>query len=199
MATFAELVADVKVMTNRPDLDADIKQAVKAATLKMHRLDYFPRDLVETGIQWTTPDYLQSLDYKTLFPLWRGFKYLRKYDATTTPGTAGKFFTFLSPEKVVDGYGIDRIDICYLAGASINIRSGTQDQYMLIGYYANPDVAESTYDSWIARDHPYAIEFEAKRQIFQNIGFQEQASQTAKDVDEQIALLKISEVTGIGY
>ena len=61
MATFAELVADVKILTNRPDLDAEIKLAVKAATLKAHHTDFYPKDLYGVAIQWTPVGFLQSL------------------------------------------------------------------------------------------------------------------------------------------
>ena len=52
MATFAELLADVYTLTNRSDLIAETKLAVKMATLKMHQRDYFYKDIRETGIQF---------------------------------------------------------------------------------------------------------------------------------------------------
>lgn len=193
MATFAELVADVKTLTNRPDLDAQIKVAVKAATLKAHGSDYFPKDLYEVGIEWTEPAYIQSLEYRTIIPRWRAFKYLRKY-ASSLPGD---FFSLLTPEETLDGYGINRDNVCYIAGEMLEIRSSTQDDNMLIGCYVHPIVDETTYSSWIALDQPFAIVYEAVRSIFRLTGFDEQAAQAKQEVAEQYMLLK-QNVVGYG-
>lgn len=196
MATFAELVADTYTLTNRPDLVGETALAVKAATLKMHHSDFYPKDLTETAIEWAVPDYYQSLEYRTLFPRWRAFKFLRKYDSAAS--SPGKFFTLLTPEQILDRYGIEKTDICYLAGEMMEIKSSTQDQYMLLSYYQQPVTSESGYDSWIALDHPFAIVYEAARMIFKQVGFDEQASQMNQIVAEQIAMLRASNILASG-
>ena len=197
MATFAELVADVKIMTNRPDLDAEIKLAVKAATLKAHHTDYYPKDLYETGIQWSPVAFTQSLTYRGLIPRYRAFKYLRKLDSTGLIG--GAFFTMITPEQSLDEYYIDRENVCYLAGEDLEIKSSTEDTYMILGCYIHPDITEATYNSWIAVDHPFCIEYEATSKIFKTIGFDEQAAMMNKEVTEQYMLLRNAEVLGQGY
>jgi hypothetical protein len=199
MATFAELLADTYTITNRPDMVNETKVAVKSATLKAHQIDFFPKDLFETGISWSPIGYTQSLDYRALNSRWRALKYLRKYDGSTSPGTPGIFFTVLTPEQVLDSYGIQKEDVCYLAGEMIEIRSSTQDQYMLIGAYLNPDISEATYSSWIALDHPYAIIFDATATIFKMIGFDEQSAQYRQMVAEQYQMIKISNIQAQGY
>lgn len=193
MATFAELVADVKILTNRPDLDSETKLAVKAATLKAHHTDFYPKDLYEVGIQWSPIAYQQSLDYRTLIPRWRAFKFLRKYNATP-----GDFIEILLPEQVVDGYGVDREDICYLAGEQLEIRSSTEDTYMLLSCYMHPIIEENTYSSWVALDHPYAIVYEATSKIFKMTGWDEQATQMQREVVEQFTLLRNSNILAQG-
>src|SRR3954471_21770445 len=103
MSTFAELVADVYTITNRSDLVTETELAVKSATLQLHRSDFFYKDLLETAIQYTTSDYLQAVDYRTLFPRYRALKYLRKFDGTSEG--VGMFFPILTPEEVLDSYG----------------------------------------------------------------------------------------------
>lgn len=186
MATFNEIVSDVYLITNRPDLVNETKLAVKVATLKAHQSDYFPKDLYEVGITWDPVDYFQSLDYRALVPRWRAFKYLRKY----SDGAPAAFINLLTPEETLDGYGVNKEDICYLAGEMLEIRSSTQDTYMLLGCYVNPIVEETNYSSWIALDHPYAIMFEAARNIFKSIGQDEKAAQIRQEVAEQYQILK---------
>ncbi len=193
MATFAELLADTYIITNRPDLVNETKLAVKAATLKAHQSDFYPKDLYEVGITWPTPDYIQSIEYRTLIPRWRAFKYLRKY-ADSTPGA---FIKLLTPEQTLDGYNINKENVCYLAGEMLEIRSSTQDDYMILSCYINPILDENSYSSWIALDHPYAIIYEAARSIFKQIGWDEQAQQIRQEVGEQYQILK-QEVTAYG-
>ena len=193
MATFSELVADVYVITNRPDLVAETKLAVRMATLKAHQSDFYPKDLYETGINWTDPDYIQSLDYRTLVPRWRAFKYLRKY----SNNVPGEFFSILTPEQTLDRYSINKDNICYIAGEMLEIRSSTADSYMILACYLNPITDENTFSSWIALDHPYAIVYEAARTIFKQIGWDEQAAQVRQEVGEQYQILK-QEVVGYG-
>src|SRR3990172_274536 len=192
MATFAELVADVKTLTNRPDLDAEIKLAVKAATLKAHQTDYYPQDIFETAIQWAPVAYQQSLDYRLLIPRWRSFKFLRKYTPGVSPAddVDGIFFTVIDPDRSLDSYGINKENVCYLAGEQIEIRSTTEDEYMILGCYIHPDITEATYASWIAVAHPFAIVYEATSKIFKTTGYDEQATQMNKEVVEQYTILR---------
>jgi hypothetical protein len=189
MATLTELIADVYVATNRPDLVADTLLAVKKATLKAHHSDFFPKDAFETGIQWATPAFLQSLEYRTLVPRWRAPKFLRKYDSTGD--TPGDFFTFLTPEQTLDSYSVQKEDICYVAGELIEIKSSTEDQYMLLGCYRHPDITEATFSSWIALDHPYLIVYEAAATVLKTIGKAEEATAMKQEVAEQYATLKM--------
>jgi hypothetical protein len=193
MATFSELVSDVYILTNRPDLVAETAMAVKAATLKAHQSDFYPKDIYEVGINWPTPEYIQSLDYRALVPRWRAFKYLRKY----TSGAPADFIKLLTPEQTLDRYSINKEDICYLAGEMLEIRSSTEDDYMILSCYVNPILDESTYTSWIALDHPYAIVYEAARTIFKTTGWDEQAAAIRQEVMEQYQILK-QEVTAYG-
>ena len=197
MATFAELVADVKVLTNRPDLDSEIKLAVKAATLKAHHTDYYPKDLFETAIQWSPVAYTQSLEYRSLIPRYRAFKFLRKLDSTGL--LPGVFFKVITPEESLDAYYVDKENVCYLAGEALEIKSSTEDEFMIFGCYLHPDITESTYNSWIALDHPYCIEYEATSKIFKQIGYDEQATMMNKEVMEQFMLLRNSEILAQGY
>jgi hypothetical protein len=186
MASFSSLLNDVYTITNRPDLIAETKLAVKQATLKMHHSDYYPKDIFETGLSWDPVSFTQSLAYKTLIPRWRTFKYLRKY-SDSLPGT---FFSLLSVEESLDRYMINRDNICYVAGDMLEIRSSTQDSYMLLGCYLHPDITEEGYTSWIADEHPFAIISDAAATVFKMIGFDEQAAYMKQNVTEQVALLR---------
>ena len=99
MASFNDLCNDVYTITNRADLVGETKLAVRAATLKLHQSDFYSRDLFETGIQFPTADYTQSFDPKTVVPLYRSLKYVRRYDNSGTGGAAN-FFDILTPNFI---------------------------------------------------------------------------------------------------
>lgn len=196
MATFTELCSDVYTLTARPDLVNETKLAVKAATLKAHQSDFYYKDLYETGVSFSAEDYTQVLEFRPLLPRFRATKYIRKTDSAGTPGD---FLNLITPALSLDRYGSQREDVFYAAGEVIQIKSSTLLQYILFGCYLNPDVAEATYSSWVALDHPYYIVYEAATTLFKTIGQDEAASVYTKLATEQLMMLKSSniEVEGV--
>lgn len=192
-ALLNDVIAEVYTITNRADLVSQTLAAVRAATLKLHQTDFYPKDIAETAIEFVTPSFIQSLSYMDLFPTWRKLNFLRKWDNSGT-GAPGEFFELLTPGEILDDYGVQKDDICYIGGPQLEIRSSTEDTYMLVSYWQNPVLTEAGYDSWIARDHKFAVANEAARKIFTSIGLQERAAEIKQEVAEQINLIKISNI-----
>ena len=166
--TLTELTQEVYNLTARPDLVAETSSAIKAATLKAHQSDYFYKDIFESGIAFTTADYVQNLDYRSLLPRWRALKYLRKFDFVNN--VPGKELDIILPDNIFTEYKVQKQDICYVAGAYVQMNSSTKEQYYLLGAYLNPDITTATYTSWVALDHPYCIVFDAAATVFKAIG-----------------------------
>lgn len=207
--TLTELIDAVYTLTNRPDLTAETQLAVQSATLKMHHTDFYYKDIAESQISLPYEAYLVQLDTKQ-FDRYRAFSYIRKFNPTGTDplsglvtGTPGDFIKILVPAQVLDEYGVDKTNIAYVAGSSINIRSSGLIQYLLAGWYRNPVITPvANYESWIAVDHPFSIIFDAASQVFKSIGFDEQARKyDAPDglVAQQIAMIKLSNIQAVGY
>lgn len=195
--TFDELVDEVYLQTNRPDLVAETKSAVKAATLKAHKSDFYSKDIYETGIEFDSEDYRQSLDYISLFSNFRSIKYLRRVEDENDD--IGAFFDIVTPEEVIDNYGINRSDIAYVAGRVLEIRASVAFSKALLGCYVLPIVREAEYLSWVAEQAPYAIIYEAARVVFKSIGYDEQSATFTGLVAEEYMLLKQSAITDVGY
>jgi hypothetical protein len=195
--TFDELVAEVYQITNRPDLSSETESAVKAATLKAHQSDYYSKDIYETGIEFPTAEYRQSLDYITLLSNFRSFKYLRRVDSETDD--EGAFFKVITPEETLDAYGRNRSDIAYIAGRVLEIRSSAKFSKALLGAYVLPIIRTGAYNSWIAEQHPYAIIHEAARRIFLAVGQAEESNGQSRLVAEEYQLLQLSALSDVGY
>jgi hypothetical protein len=194
--TLDELIAEVYEITNRSDLVSETASAVKAATLKAHKTDFYSKDIYETGISFTTPEYRQSLEYFTVVPNFRSFNYLRKSETATND--TGVFFEIITPQEVLDSYGINRTDVAYVAGRALEIRSSTLFQYGLLGCYLLPVVTTAGYSSWVAEQSPFAIIYEACRVIFKSIGYDEQSNTFTRLVAEEYELLRMSGLADVG-
>ena len=198
MTTLAELLIEVYELTNRPDLVSETTSAIKAATLKAHQTDFYSKDIFETGVEFTTADFRQSLDYIAFISNLRAMKYLRRVEDETDD--VGKFFEIIDVAESLDSYGVNRTDIAYVAGRVLEIRSSVSFTKALLGAYVFPIVTPTvSYASWIADLYPYAIIYEAARVVFKSIGYDEQSAQFNSLVSEQYTLLKASALPDVGY
>lgn len=195
--TLTELQQEVYTLTNRPGLVAETLTAVRSATLKLHQMDYFYKDIVEQGVSFSPAAYVQQLEYRSLFPRWRALKYIRKTDFTGTE--QGQLYTIITPEAVLDQFGRNQENVCYVAGTVIQIRSSDELQYALIGRYDNPDITVAGYNSWIALDHPYAIVFDAAATVFKAIGDTEKFAAYTQLAAIQAAEVRMSNIQSYGY
>jgi hypothetical protein len=195
--TLTELRQEVYNLTNRPSLVAETLTAIRSATLKLHQLDYFYKDIVEQGVSFSPAAFVQQIEYRTLFPRWRALKYIRKTDFTGTE--QGQIFTIITPEAVLDQFGRNQDNVCYVAGAAIQIRCSDAFQYCIVGRYDNPDITETGYNSWIALDHPYAIVFEAAATVFKAIGDTEKFAAYTSLAAVQAAEVRMSNIQSYGY
>ena len=195
--TLTELRQEVYTLTNRPALVAETLTAIRSATLAIHQSDYFYKDLFETGVSFLAPAFTQQIDYRSLIPKWRAFKYLRKTDSTGQE--QGQVYRVITPEEILDQYQTNQTDVCYVAGSVIQIRSATELQYAMLGCYVQPEITESGYNSWVAIDHPYAIVFAAAATVFKAIGDTEKFAAYTQLANMQMAEVKMSNIQAYGY
>ena len=194
-AAFTALLNDVYTITNRPDLVSESTMAVRAATIKAHNSDFYPRDLLESRVQFSAADYFQALAYKTLFPRFRALSYVRKYEG----GEATDMLEIISPTDIFDSYNAAKENVCYLAGEVIQIRSNTEITDILIGVYNSPDTLPDTYSSWIAESYQFAITAEAAGMVFGMIGSAEDAATYKRIAAEHLLQMRNASIQAIGY
>jgi hypothetical protein len=227
------LVDSVYTETARPDLVAETLSAVINATLRMHCIDFWYKDINSAQIVFDAAGYVQVLD-TTALPRFRSISYMRKNDPSLatyqqnpsilpplTASFAGiplsilltmGFLKILTPTDILDDYGAEKLDVAYQVGSSIMLKSSTSLQYVLAGWYAYPNVDTKNnglnFDSWIAREMPYAIIYAATSQIFQTIGQNDTSRKydapASRDFDgglvqQQIRMLQISNTVAQGY
>lgn len=196
---FEQLLEEVYIITNRPELVAETSSAVRLATLKAHHLDFFSHDIVERQVKFDECLFKQSIDLYSLASNYRAAKYFRLTDAANCDDIIGPIIEMITPDELLDSYGRNRVNVSYVAGRMLEIRAGVEFDTAVFGFYVNPIVTPSgSYGSWIANIHPGAIINEAARVIFKMIGYDEQSVQYNKLVDEEYTLLTITGLSDIG-
>lgn len=193
----AELIAEVYLVTNRPDMVNETLSAVRSATLKAHQTDFYSKDIYETGVEFTESNYIQSLDYISLVSNYRALKYLRRVQDEHDQN--GVFFTIVTPEEILDSYGRTRANIGYVAGRSLELHSSVPFTKCLLGCYVNPIVSVENYSSWVAEQFPYAIVHDAARKIFMATGQLDEASGQTRLLAEEYQALRSQSLTDVGY
>jgi hypothetical protein len=201
MADFNQLVAEVCVITNRPDLAAETALAVKSATLQLHRSDFYYKDLFETALVFDEENYLQAIDYRVLFPRYRALKYLRKIYLNGSVTRMGDFLDIITPENTLDLYRSDKTNVAYVAGDNIQIRSSDKITHCMIGIYQNPEVSTpEKYKSWISDEAFYAVVWKAASIMFGTILSNPAKKKSADDqVGIEWAEFSNSNITAEGY
>ena len=184
----SELIAEVYTITGRPDLVAETASAVRKATLKMHAIDFFYRDLQEIVVGFPTTDYKQQYDLGANLQDYRAIKYIRQWNATHI-GTE-KFLERVEPDVVLDSCGLEGTDIWYVAGNMLNMKCLATFSNVVIGYYKHPNITTNLYSSWIAVEQPFAIIEEAAVNIFQMIGHAEMKTTYERMSAANILLLR---------
>jgi len=197
MTTMAELLTEVYTLTSRSDLVNETTLAIKQATLKAHISDFYSKDIYEVRITTDTTDYIHGIDIFSIVSNFRSLKYLRKYDLANAE--VGAFLEILEPEEILDSYGRDKVDVAYIAGRVIEIKSSTQIDNIILGCYVLPITTAANYASWVADLYPEVITLEATRLIFKTIGYDEQARGYEQLIAEQYALLRMSALSDVGY
>jgi len=178
MSVFSDIVNDVYTITNRPDLIAETALAVRQETIAAHRSGVFWKDMQELLITFTSGSVFQ-MDIPSLFPSWRSFAYVRPYD-TVSQSPAGFILgpkDFLKPDAIFDEWGIERVNVAYVAGTNLNVKLQAAFTGLLVGYYKNPIVSpDSAYVSWILTEQPALIVIGAAERILTMVGFEEAAA-----------------------
>lgn len=194
---FNELVAEVMLLTRRQDLQARTEQAVRAATLKAHHSDFFYKDLYEQSVEFGQEYYIQNFLPTDIFPNFRKVKYVRFWHGGVD-GAPGAFLEPIQIENSLDAYECIKTNVFYMAGQLLQIRTSAPIKRCLFGAYLHPQITPvNAYCSWIANEYPYAIIYEAARQIFKSIGLDAQTSEMTSLVAEAYLSLKMSNVDDV--
>lgn len=170
--TYAELLAEIKLLSKRSDIDDKIAVALRITTLRCHRLDYFWRDRLEADVIFAESTEV-AIDISTNFTRFRQMEYMRYLDVSS--GALGSFLDPIEPRNILDDYNYFQEDVYFLSGDSLNARFRFATSGARVGYWTNPDVAAATYNSWIKDELPDILVQGSLAYLYNMMGKQEEA------------------------
>lgn len=172
--TYAELIAEIKGLSNRYDSDDKVAIALRMTTLRAHNIDDWWRDLVEVQATFANAREV-AIDISNTgnFPFFKKLSNIRYYDPVS--GALGNFLDEIDPTVLMDTYKIIQDDKYYLAGTNLNIRFATATTGAQIAYYKLPDTSAATYNSWIATLLPDLLVQGSLAYLLNRSGNQEEA------------------------
>lgn len=170
--TYAELLAEIVLLSKRGDIADKAAVALRLTTLRAHRSDYYWRDLVEATAVFGSANVI-TIDVSASLTRFRQLSYVQYYDSTTS--TAGVILDPVDPSDIFDEYNYQKTDAYYLAGNNLNVNFTYATSAARIGYWQNPDVAVATYNSWIADELPDILVQGSLAYLYNMTGKQEEA------------------------
>ena len=183
---YDELLEDIIVLTNRPDLADETALALRTATRSAHLTDAYPRDCKTSVIQLPLQDFVTQLDLPTLLPRCRGLSRVQVLAADGSP-------LLFSPEHqlevielsdIYNDYGQLRSNVAYIAGDKLNVRTLTPGYGFNIQWFQLPDTRRASYDSWIAQLYPDLLIYWAASVVLDTNGNEDKARKYMQAVQQ---------------
>ena len=198
MATLDSLAADVYTLTNRPDLVAETKVALRKSIIKFHSADTYKRDIVSQTLQMSLYPPLDVNQFRwnialTTFPRFRRPRQL----TTSTLNPTVTVFKEVASDNIFNLYGSEFQNYFFISGSSITIKAIAGFDYLNFQYYQYPLVPPVSTDpitSWICDQYPDAVIEEAAGTVFKMIGKDDEYSRYQTLFAENIMILRGTDV-----
>lgn len=215
MTTYSDLVASVVAITNRQDLIAEMRVAIRKSIFKFHLADTFKRDLTIVSLNmslYPSTNFRWDIDLSnaTVFPRYRKYNFLR-IPPQNYPSPASSLpldypwgipkspmFTPVAADNIFDTYLVERTNYYYQAGMNLSVRATFQPQFLELGYYSYPSFINQDGNisiiSWIADQFPDCISEEAAGSIFKMIGKDDESQRYAQLFAENILMIRGTDI-----
>jgi hypothetical protein len=177
--TYNDLIAEIKLLSKRGDIDDKIAVALRQVTLRAHRLDFFWRDHVEANATFASSQNV-TIDVSSSLTRFRQVNYIQYYDPGT--GSLGNILEEVEPSNVIDNFGYFKQDAWYMSGVNCNVNFAWPSAGARIGYWQNPDVTVAGYNSWIKDELPDLLIQGSLAYLFNLLGKQEEARSLNREV-----------------
>ena len=166
-ALFSDVFNTVMGITKHPEMATETINGIQQKTLEMHRIDDFAKDEETRIIELAIAPVFQLSIPKTQFP------YCKQLHRIAIEGIDKP----LSKLGASDLFLMAKRQNCWLeTGANVVVKCALKFNAFYATYSRHPDVTEEHYDSWIAREHKFAIVDAVCGRVFGLIGDTQKAT-----------------------
>ena len=157
MSRYSDLVAKLVKLSNRPDLVDEIGLCLTDATMQLHKLDFFYKDLV-TGVIELSSQGQQQFDIAlSTFTRFRAIK-----DIVPVEPTSNNPFADCCPSKLRSNPSLEycrcNSNWWRVLGGQLTINTNLRVDQLNVYYYQLPNaVTNDNYSSWIADEYEEAV------------------------------------------
>lgn len=173
-----ELTTELVTTLRRPDMVGVIKSYVRQVVVQCHAATQFQRDLVEEIIPIPSPAPVVKI---TQPPRLRTLMSLSPCDAygmrLATRNPEGGY-SIVAPNDIMTMSGNEMVDIAYIAGPTITVRSSVASSHMFIQYYQTPDIRDDNTQTWIMEQFPELIMSGVRARYYQSTNNQQAAGES---------------------
>lgn len=174
----AELTQELATELRRPDMIDRIRSFVRSVVVQCHAATQFQRDLVEEVVQVPSPAPVIKI---TQPPRLRSLLSIAPCDVfgnlIKTANPEGGY-TIRHPADVVTQSGHQMVDIAYIAGPTITIRSAVNCSYLFLQYFQTPDIKDELTETWIMEQFPDLIKAGVRARYYQAINNPQAAAES---------------------
>ena len=157
MSQFSQLVTKLVKLSNRPDVIEEIKIQLRQATLAIHHLDFFHRDLVSGLIDSSAGRRQQHEIELTKFPRVRNIKAILPYFASSYGQPSNQCGKELTPNASLE-FCRCNTNWWRTNGGRLTINSSYNTHQFSMYYYENPKLyPDEEYSSWVAELYEEAL------------------------------------------
>ena len=174
----AELTAELATELRRPDMANQIRGWVRQVVIQCHSATQFQRDLVEEIVAIPSPTPVMKITQPDRLKHLVSISPCDAYGTLLQVANPMGGYMITSPTDIYSQSGKQLMDIAYIAGPTITIRSSSVPSHLFLQYYQTPDVREDTTQTWIMEQFPELVKSGVRARYYQATSNQQAAAES---------------------
>lgn len=180
-----ELMQEVVVRSERPDLVNLIRTKTKEAVLYAHMHRFWLADAKVQIITLDAPAQVFSLSTVSQLERFRQLYFCMPYDAAQgkalpLPTKSGSMMKSDPLDMLTYGQALKQ-NVYYQAGQTLNFNSSISSKQWMVGWFQFPNTTDSGFASWICEMNPYMVIKLATAAVYRETGRTEDANALFKE------------------
>lgn len=162
-----ELTTELSTELRRPDMVDRIRSLVRQTVLKCHAASQFQRDLVEELVPIESPAPVIKITQPPRLRQLLTISPADMYGNLVPTANPEGGFSLRHPADIMTQGGNQMVDIAYIAGPTLVVRSSVGYTHLFLQYFQTPDVQDVLTQTWIMEQFPDLIKSGVRARYYQ--------------------------------